>query len=109
MTQPPRRVDVPTPGYYLCRLVRNGPRVGAQIIRHDDGTWSVMRDGERQGPTADPWSLPLMHKVAFIRETSTEDEVKFRIGHRRWAEIYAPESNEANPRRPVDIDKLTPF
>jgi hypothetical protein len=108
VTQPSRRVDQPTPGFYLVRIVPKGPFVGASITLHDDGTWSVMRDGITEGPATDPWELPLMHHV-FLGRFSTEEEVKFRIGLARWAAIYKPDHPAANPTKAINIDKLIPF
>lgn len=99
----PRRVDMPEPGYYLTRLIRNGPPVGAQIVQHEDGQWSVMRDGVWEGPSHNPWSLPLMHTV-FIAKRTTAEDVQYRIGMRKWAELYAPTHPAANPRKPIDLD-----
>lgn len=103
-----RRVDIPTPGFYLTRLVRNGPYVGASITLHDDATWSVMRDGIVEGPHEHPWELPLMSSVAFS-EFSTADEVSYRIGLKRYEELYRPDGNAANPRRPINKDRSVPF
>jgi len=106
--QAPRRVDQPTPGHYLVRVVPKGPFVGASIMRHDDGTWSVMRDGVTEGPAADPWSLPLMHHV-FLGRFSTAEEVQFRIGVKRWAAIYQPDHAAANPTRAINQHTIVPF
>lgn len=108
MTEQSRPVDRPVPGFYLVRIVPKGPFVGAAIMMHDDGAWSVMRDGVTEGPADDPWSLPLMHHV-FLGRVSTAEEVQFRIGIKRWAEIYAPNHAAANPTKAIDIDKLIPF
>ena len=67
-----------------------------------------MLDGDWEGPSANPWSLPLMERVHYYGRRSTESEVKFRIGQKRWAEIYAPAHPAANPRRPLDPDELPP-
>lgn len=104
----PRRSDTPSPGFYLLRLVRNGPYVGAQI-RHEDGQWFVMEDGVLQGPSTDPWLLPLMERVHHYGRETTEAEVRFRLGLKRFEEIYKPDGSAANPRKPIDLDKMVPF
>ncbi len=91
----------PIPGFYAMRLVRHGPIVAGQIIKHDDGTWSVMQDGVVQGPAANPWSLPLMESVS-LATPATMAEVQYRVGLKRWAEIYQPDHPAAKPREPID-------
>ena len=105
--KPIRIGEPPEPGFYLRRLVRGGPYVGCQIVHNADG-WRVMQDGVWQGPSADPWLLPLMHEV-FLAEPATEAEVQHRIGVKRWAEIYQPDHPAANPRRAIDIDRVVPI
>lgn len=109
LTEAPRQSDTPRPGFYLLRLVRGGPWVGAEITRHPDGQFSVMCDGKTEGPSHNPWILPLMERVHFGGRETTESEVRFRVGARRWAEIYAPSSAPANPHKPIDLDSLIPF
>ena len=104
----PRRSDTPSPGFYLLRLVRGGPWVGACIAHGPDG-WTVMIDGDTQGPATDPWSLANMEKVHYYGRETTESEVAFRVGVKRWAEIYDPGHRAANPRRKIDIDSIVPF
>jgi hypothetical protein len=108
MTDAPRRSDTPTPGYYLMRLVKNGPLVGCAIERTAEG-WRVMKNGEWQGPSDDPWILPFMHDVHHFAEMSTEAEVRYRIGLKRYEEIYRPDGAAANPRRAINRDKALPF
>lgn len=107
MPPAPRQSDKPEPGHYLMKLVRNGPFVAAEI-RCDDGQWSVMIDGTWSGPSADPWLLPDLEKVHWFGRPSTEAETKYRIGVKRWSEIHAPASPAANPRSPINLDKLRP-
>jgi hypothetical protein len=104
----PRRSDTPEPGFYLLRLVKGGPWVGAEI-RCQDGQWRVMVDGDWQGPVADPWSLPNLERVHWGGRTTTESEVRYRLARKRHAIIDAPNSPAANPRRPVDPDEFIPF
>lgn len=107
MTAPLRRSDIPEPGYYLVRLVRWGPLVGAQIV-HDELGWSVMIDGQWWGPSVDPWALTAMERVHWGRP-STETDVKYRISLKRWAEVYEPDHAAANPRKPIDRNKVVPY
>ena len=109
MGQPPIRMgEPPKPGFYLRRLVRHGPLVGCQITFDSAEGFRVMEDGRWEGPSQDPWLLPLMHSVAFATPCD-EAEVKYRIGLKRYAELYQPDAPAANPRKPIDIDKMIPF
>lgn len=104
----PRQSDTPKPGFYLLRLIRKGPWVGAQIVHDNDG-WRTMVDGTWSGPSNDPWLLPDMERIHYYGRESTASEVEYRIGKARWAAIYKPDAIEANPKRPIDLDKLIPF
>jgi hypothetical protein len=104
----PRRVDQPEPGFYILRYVRGGPWVGAEIRHLTDG-WMVHINGDWQGPSADPWMLSNMEKVHIGGKRVLEDEVKFRIGLARWAQIYAPDHEAANPRREINLDRRLPY
>lgn len=106
--QATRQSDQPVPGFYLLKPARGGVWVGA-VIEFKDGEWSVTVDGDRQGPSKNPWILPLLVQVHHYGQFSTESEVAFRIGRSRWARIHAPSSPEANPRRPIDLDAVVPF
>lgn len=100
--------EPPEPGYYTMKLIRHGPVVGAQITFDPVEGYRVMRDGTWEGPSKDPWALPLMHSVAFATK-STPAEVTYRIGVKRWAEIYQPDHASANPARPLNLDTIIPF
>lgn len=103
-----RQSDKPTPGFYVLRLIKGGPWVGAEI-RFEDGQWSVMIDGDTQGPSANPWVLDRLAMVHHYGRFSTESEVQFRIGQKRWAQIYSPSHSAANPRRAIDLDRHIPY
>lgn len=108
MPPPARPVWPPTPGFYLVRLVRKGPFVGASIT-HDDAGWSCMLDGVHAGPVADPVMLDDVEKIHTYGRMTSQAEVQFRIGVARWAQIHQPEHPAANPRRAVDVDTFTPI
>jgi hypothetical protein len=107
LRKPIRMGEDPEPGFYL-RKRRGFIPLAAEIRLDPVEGFSVMLDGTWQGPAADPWSLPLMHEV-FTAEPSTREEVEFRIGVKRWAEIYKPDHPAANPRRPIDLDTHVPY
>lgn len=108
MGQPPRRSDTPVPGHYLVRLVRGGPWVAAEI-RLEGGQWSTMIDGAWEGPAADPWSLRSLETVHWHGRETTPEEALYRIGLKRYAELYAPEAPAANPRKAINVNKALPF
>lgn len=114
MTLPPRRIDVPRQGAYLLRLVKNGPLVGAVILRRD-GAWHVMVDGDWLGPSVEPWPtdwpefLAMMERVHIGGRPSDDAEVQFRIGKKRWAMIHEPTNAAANPKRAINRDTAVPF
>lgn len=109
MPAAPRVSDRPTPGWYLIRLVKNGPKVGAQLSYDPADGWSAMIDGEREGPSRDPWMLPMVERIHFYGLPVTESEVEYRIGVKRWAAINKPGHPAANPRRAINIDEIIPF
>lgn len=103
-----RTSDTPQPGFYLIRLVRGGPWVAAQIAHAEDG-WTVSIDGVTEGPSLDPWALSNMERVHWGGRETTEAEVRYRLALKHHAATYEPDAPAANPKRPVDLDKLTPF
>ena len=105
----PRRTDRPQPGFYILRLVRGGPPVGAEIIRDDDGNWWCSVDDVLYGPNADPFQIDALANVHAYGQEATEAEVRYRIDLGRWARQFAPNHAAANPRRPVNSDTLVPF
>lgn len=108
MPAPSRPVWPPTPGFYLVRLVRGGPQVGASIT-HDETGWSCQIDGVHSGPVADPVLLEDIEKIHTYGRFTTEAEVKFRLGLKRYDEIYRPNSPAANPRRAIDPATFIPY
>lgn len=112
MTIAPRRKPIrmgepPEPGFYV-RKRRGYVSLAAQITYDPTDGFMVMLDGKWEGPSRDPWLLPLMHEV-FTAEPSTESEVRYLIGVRRWAEIYDPSSPVANPHKAINIDTHVPY
>lgn len=105
-------------GYFVVRLVKGGPLVPARIVRlchctpvggdeqrpHD---WTEDCDrfpgcvGEVAGEPAD---------ASLIWETRKAEIPAERYAHlmrvREWAIRHAPDLPEANPRQPIDLNKL---
>jgi hypothetical protein len=106
--QSTRQSDKPTPGFYVLRLIKGGPWVGGEI-RLSEAQWSAQIDGIWEGPSANPWLLPKLVQLHHYGKFSTESEVQFRIGAKRWAQIHSPSHAAANPKRPIDLDSVIPF
>lgn len=104
------RVDVPTAGFYVVRLVKNGPRVpvfiwhGAPMdpetgeLLDRSPRWQALRGG-KQIDIDEVWPSAL-------KEPITEDEYDHLMAVKAWAERYAPHSPEANPTKPIDLHRL---
>lgn len=90
------------------RLVKGGPWVGGEI-RFEDGQWSAQIDGDWDPSSRNPWILPRLVSLHHYGKFSTESEVAFRIGQKRWAMIHAPSSAAANPKRPINLDTHIPY
>jgi len=105
----PRVSDRPVPGHYLLRLVKGGPRVAAEIVHHEDGTWSCMLDGVWSGPAEDPWSLSDLERIHWGGRESYASETAYRLAMARFAREHKLDHPSANPRRPIDPDVFVPF
>lgn len=106
--QPIRIGEPPEPGFYIRRLVRGGPYVGCQIMYDPTEGYRIMEDGVWEGPMKDPWQSEMGERVILSTKT-TEAEVRFRIGLKRYQEVYQPDGVAANPRKPIDPNKSVPF
>lgn len=108
-TQDPRRVDLPEPGTFRLRLVRGGPWVAAEIERDALGVWTAVIDGERQVPGhPDPALAEGVFRVWHYGHAIDASEHAFLVARARWARIHAPDSPEANPKRPIRVGSLPP-
>jgi hypothetical protein len=92
----------------LLRIVRGGPWVGAAIWHTEDG-WFVMLDGDQEGPCGDPWMLPNMEKVHWGGRATTQAEVAYRVGLKRYAALYDLSHPAANARQAIDLDRYLPI
>jgi hypothetical protein len=109
----PDFVDQPQPGCFLVRLVKGGPRVPARIF---------------VGPPLDPETLEEMDRPPVLRATVAgershdpylvwtwkrepidESEYRWRLATLEWAMQHAPDSPEANPRRPIRLATMPPI
>ncbi|WP_119270893.1 hypothetical protein [Taklimakanibacter deserti] len=99
--------DEPHPGFFQRKLVKGGPFVPARIWLEQD----VGEDGELlgaelrcevNGEPADPfeaWSYLCGRPI-------TEEYFNYLTARNRWAAWHAPHEAAANPRQPIDWNRL---
>ena len=104
--------DQPVEGYYKIRQVRNGPFVPVHV-------WF--------GPSRDPFSgEPLDRSPCWHATRRGEDvevdkvwpwcakwpitpaEYRYMMTTKEWADTYAPDQPEAQPRRAIDLRNAAP-
>jgi hypothetical protein len=100
-----RSVAEPEAGFFLMRLVRNGPFVPARI-RHIDRMWSAVINGEAFPASSDPANAPRVFSIWHSAEQITEAEYRKRLLQSRDA---PPDDPLANPDRPIDLTILPPL
>ena len=120
-------VNRPQPGYFLIRLVKGGPELGAMIFlpcpwvppedpdappsswNTDPSEWGTPYDRGRRleatidGKPADIW------KVWSWGRPTTQKEYLYRIHGARWDRMNQPSAPLANPTRAVDIRAVDPI
>lgn len=107
--QAPRRVDEPSPGLFQIRLVRGGPWVAAEIERDALGVWRAAIDGVPQEPGhPDPAQAEGVFRIWHYGHPIGASEHAYLIERAKWARNHAPDSPEANPKRPVRVGSLPP-
>lgn len=106
----------PEPGYWMIKLVRNGPLVPACVrmteTTHEPGNESNDMTGTRSPQLAafildEPASLDRVWtavKHAYI----DEKEYQYRVELARWAKQHSPEEAAAQPRKPIDLLREPP-
>lgn len=107
--QEPRRVDVPEPGFYRAKMVRNGPWVGAFVKQDERGMWSVIVNGNDAEVAADPWTIAWLRDRYHYADRVTQDEHDYLVATARWAEANDPNHPAANPRQPIRPTTMKSF
>lgn len=107
------RVDIPEAGFYRRRLVKDGPLVAVRIEH------SVARDpvtGEQldRSPVWLAWCNGGEVDVFDVwpgcsGEPITEDEYRYLLSLKEWAEQNDRTAPEANPRKPIDMTLMPPI
>ena len=102
-----RDISKPEPGHWLVRLVKNGPRIPAAIVRHctimEPGNPLNKMDrsgflvGYINGEIVDPGRVWEMRG-----EPISEAEYAFRCRDAAWAKEFAADEPAANANRPID-------
>jgi hypothetical protein len=98
----------PEPGWFKLRLARRGPWIPAIIERidHEPGNPENILDtgpilvatiGDRDADPLEVWERG---------STITEQEYRWRLALRDWANAHAPEQPEAKPHKEARLDKL---
>ncbi len=102
----PRRIDRPEPGFWLVRLVRNGPPVPAAIMwvqtTHDPVTGEPMDRSRFLAAYID--GKPVGLDDVWLRRGTPIDEAeyRFRLADAAWAREHVPSEIAANPKRSID-------
>lgn len=107
-------------GYYRVRRVPKGPWVGCEVSVQDAMVF-VVEDGS---PAAHGWSLDALpdeigdaaamghafsHPILRLllwSERITEAEYRRMLAVSSWAAANSPQSAEANPNRPIDVNSI---
>ena len=97
-----RDVAKPEPGYFLGKLVKHGPIVPMQIIRHPDGRWQATVAGRAEAAHTDPAMAPMVFRIWHGALLVTEAE--YLTAMQRAARPTAP-----SPTKPVSLEKDRPL
>lgn len=106
--------DTPIPGTYKMQLVKGGPWVPVRIWRG----FPVDPDtGETREAGGYIWRALINGYEANIwrawpfcgRQPIDQAEYRYLLDLNAWAQRYAPDSPEANPRRPVKLEEQRPL
>lgn len=106
----PRIVDQPEPGWYRIRLAPKAPFVGARIIKHEDGRWQALVNGDPEDEGhADPFKAKRVIGIGNFGQKITEDEYFVLIGKIAYAIAHVPNAPESHPLDPIDLGALPPL
>ena len=100
-------VDHPVAGLYKFRARRRAPWSVVEIAPYGSGERAVdfpVLCCFVNGAEADV--VETWHRCA--GNPITKAEYQFRLDDHEWTKKYAPSAPEADPRRPVDLDKIPP-
>jgi len=108
--------------YYAVRLAKNGPRCGLKVlygVPNDPVTGEPLDRSPRwqcwlNDESVEPWSVIMeldgvTQQPVINGELIDEAEYKYLCDVSQWASAHAPDSPEANPRRPIDLAAMKPI
>lgn len=105
----PRRMDRPEPGYWLMRLVRNGPRMPAAIFWHETTGEPGEPENTMHGTRPRFLSAMIAGKVVALDDvwlrrgdTITKAEYDFRVADAEWSRQHALDEPQAQPHKPIN-------
>jgi hypothetical protein len=94
------RIDIPLPGFYKTRLVKNGPWVAGRIwLDTNIPERPDVMVGEIDGiemPAIEAWGRLIGNPI-------TKAEFDFLTADKKWAQEHAAASPAANPRQPISL------
>ena len=102
---------VPEEGYYRRRLVKDGPWVAVKVWKGfpiDPVTGEMLFErpqmwrGLLNGDDVDIWDVWPECSGGKI----SEEEYVFILTRHLWAKVHDPTAPEANPRKPIDRNKM---
>lgn len=111
MSDAPRQIGSPEPGFFKLRLVRAGPWVAALIYMPCpmDPEFGFPLDRSRRlaaeidGQEADPMRVWLHGRMI------PRSEYLFLRDDAQWAKRYAPNDPKANPKQAIDLNAMQPL
>jgi hypothetical protein len=103
----PRVIDRPEPGYWLVRLIKDGPWVPAAIVRvqtmHEPGEPDNLMERSPFLAAEIAGDTVAVDEVWQRRgQPITADEYVQRVAQIKWARQHAPHDPIANPRERID-------
>jgi hypothetical protein len=108
-----RELERPRPGYWLVRLVGDGPEVPAALIYEQ--TLHEPLEPENVMDRSPQLVAYLAGRVVSWREVwerrgrpISRAEYDFQLADLRWAQAHAPAEPKASPTRPIDLKVAPP-
>jgi hypothetical protein len=108
LTERPRQIDKPEPGFFKMRLVSKGPLVPARIHRVDDA-WAAEINGIAQVPGhTEPERAAGVMQIWQSAERIDEAEYDYLLKLSWWAKEHDPAHPLASPTQPINVNRMPP-
>jgi hypothetical protein len=103
----PRELDKPRPGYWMLRVVKNGPLVPAAIflrpyVEETDEPDASMERHPHYEAFIGGESVPVEKVWHRKGEPITEREYLYQLSDQAWARQYAPDEPKAQSQTPIN-------